>query len=96
MLQIVVDSADTMPDVKADAFREMMNIAENIEIESNVRSMVMAKGFDDCIAVVNGDNLNVIVKSTGLLVNEVAQIKEIAVSESGFPTENIRIVEKNS
>lgn len=95
MLQIVVDSADTMPDVKADAFREMMNIASNIEIESNVRSMVMAKGFDDCIAVVNGENLNVIVKTPGLLVNEVAQIKEIAVAESGFPTENIRIVEKN-
>ena len=57
--------------------------------------MVMAKGFDDCIAVVNGDNLNVIVKTTGLLVNEVAQIKEIAIAESGFPAENIRIVEKN-
>lgn len=96
MLRTVADSAETLPDVKEDAFREMMAIANNIEIESNVRSMVMAKGFDECMAVINGDKLNVIVKTDGLLTNEVAQITEIAVNETGFSADNIRIVEKKN
>ncbi len=94
MLQSVVDSAESMPDVKEKAYNEMMAIANNVTVESNIRSMVMAKGFEECLAVINGDNLNVIVKSNGLLVNEVAQIKEIAFNESGFPAENIKVVEK--
>ncbi len=95
MLQIVVDSADSMPDVKEKAYNEMMSIANDITIESNIQSMVMAKGFESCLAVISGDNLNVIVKTDGLLTNEVAQIKEIAVNESGFSADRIKIVEKN-
>ncbi len=95
MLQIVVDSADSMPDVKEKAYVEMMSIANDITIESNIQSMVMAKGFENCLAVISGDNINVIVKTDGLLTNEVAQIKEIAVNESGFPADKIKIVEKN-
>lgn len=95
MLQNVVDSAESMPDVKQKAYTDMMTIANNVTMESNIRSMVMAKGFEDCIAVINGDKLNVVVKTSGLLVNEVAQIKEIAVNESGFSAENVTVVEKN-
>ena len=94
MLQVVVDSADSMPDIKEKAFNEMITIANNITLEANIQSMVMAKGFEDCLAVINGDNLNVIVKTSGLLTNEVAQITEIAMNESGFPAERIKIVEK--
>ena len=36
ILQTVVDSADSMPDVKERAYEEMMAIAGNIEIENNV------------------------------------------------------------
>ncbi len=94
-LQTVVDSSETMPDVKDEALGKMISIAGNIEIESNVETMVKAKGFEDCLAVVNGDNVNVVVKTSGLLTNEVAQIREIAMSETGFSPENIKIIEKN-
>lgn len=95
MLQIVVDSAESMPDVKQQAYTEMMNLANDITVESNIQSMVMAKGFEDCLALISGDNLNVIVKTDGLLTNEVAQITEIAVNESGLAADKIKIIEKS-
>ncbi len=95
MLQIVVDSAESMPDVKQQAYAEMMNIANDITVESNIQSMVMAKGFEDCLALISGDNINVIVKTDGLLTNEVAQITEIVVNESGFSADKIKIIEKS-
>lgn len=93
-LQVVVDSSETMPDVKDKALSEMMQIATDIETEANVEEMIKAKGFEDCLAIISGENINVIVKSPGLLTAEVAQISEIVKNETGFPIENIRIVEK--
>lgn len=94
-LQVVIDSSESMPDVKDEALERMINIASDIETEAIVEEMIKAKGFEECIAVISGENINVIVKSPGLLTNEVAQITEIVTEETGFLPENIKIVEKN-
>ncbi len=94
-LQVVVDSAESMPDVKDRALVEMMQIATDIETETTVEEMIRAKGFEDCLAIISGQNINVVVKSPGLLNSEVAQITEIVQNETGFDIENIRIVEKS-
>lgn len=94
-LQVVIDSSESMPDVKDDALQQMINIASDIEKEAIVEEMIKAKGFENCIAVISGANINVIVKSPGLLTNEIAQITEVVMDETGFSPENIKIVEKN-
>ena len=94
-LQIVIDSSETMPDVKDKALNQMIDIASEIETEAIVEEMIKAKGFEDCLAVISGENINVIVKSPGLLTNEVAQITEIVMQETGFTPDNIKIVEKS-
>jgi len=93
-LQVVVESSETMPDVKDKALAEIMEIASDIETETAVEEMVKAKGFEDCVAIISGSNINVIVKSEGLLTSEVAQITDIVKNETGFSAQNIRIVEK--
>ena len=93
-LQVVVDSAETLPDVRQTALTEIMEIASDIEIEAIVEEMIKAKGFEDCVAIISGDNINVIVKSEGLQTSEVAQITDIVKGETNFTAENIRIVEK--
>lgn len=92
---MVIDSAETMPDVKDKALDRMISIASEIETEALVEEMIKAKGFEECLAVMTGDNINVIVKTPGLLTSEVAQITEIVMEETGFTAENIKIVEKN-
>ncbi len=93
-LQVVVDSAEELPETRDKALSEIMQIASDIEIETTVEEMIKAKGFEDCVAIISGDNINVIVKSDGLLTSEVAQITDIVKSETGYTAENIRIVEK--
>lgn len=94
-LQVVIDSSETMPDVKDEALNRMISIASEIETEAIVEEMIKAKGFKDCLAVMTGEKINVIVKTPGLLTSEVAQITEIVTQETGFSPENIVIVEKN-
>ncbi len=68
-------------------------LASYSEKEDRIESLVTAKGFEDCVAYIDGENANVIVKSKGLLPSEVAQIKDVIVSVADVKAENISIVE---
>lgn len=72
----------------------MSKIASQIEQESNIESLIKAKGFEDCIAVVGDGGATVIVASDGLLAGEVAQITEIICEQTSLPATGIKIVEK--
>ena len=95
VLQQVIDSSDAVEQVKSDAYTSINTIAQQIECESNIEQLIMAKGFQQCLAVVNENSASVIVKSDGLLANEVAQIKEIVYEQSGIHPKDIKIIEKS-
>ncbi len=96
LLQTVVDSSESMPDAKNKALENMTQIAAFMESEANIETLIKAKGFDDCVTVISDNSVNVIVKTTGLLTYEVAQIREIVMNELKIPAENIKIIEKTN
>lgn len=95
LLQTVVDSTESMPDAKNKALEDMAAIASAMEAETNIETLIRAKGFDDCICVIGSEDVNVVVKTAGLLTYEVAQIREIVMNELDVPAEKIKIIEKN-
>ena len=95
LLNNIVNNAEALPDVRDRALSDIAVIAREIERESNIETLVRAKGFDECVAVVSGENANVIVKTDGLMANEVAQIKEIVYEQAGIVPNNVKIVERN-
>lgn len=94
VLQTVVESAEAMQETKAQAFADISQIAKDIESEANIETLVEAKGFTDCVAVVNGSTVNIVVKSDGLLANDIAQINEIVYEQAGVLPVNVKIVER--
>lgn len=53
VLQQVVDSTDAVEQVKNEAYTSINTIAQEIECESNIEQLILAKGFQQCLAVVN-------------------------------------------
>ena len=94
LLNTIVNNAESMPDIRDKALKDIGIIAGEIEKEANIETIIKAKGFTDCVAVVSGENANIIVKTDGLMANEVAQIKEIVYEQAGINPGNIKIVEK--
>ena len=68
-------------------------VAEAIETEGKIENMIKAKGFSDCMVYIDGDRVDAIIKTNGLLKEEVAQIKDILIAETGAVEENISITE---
>ncbi|MBE6714528.1 MAG: SpoIIIAH-like family protein [Ruminococcaceae bacterium] len=93
VLKEVAQSSTAIDSMKQDALNSIKQIAVDIENEANIEGLIKAKGFEECVAVVNGDTASVIVKTDGLLDNEVAQISEIVYNQTGIHPDNLRIIE---
>lgn len=95
VLQTVVASADALETTKNEALMEISRIALDIEKESNIETLVKAKGFTDCVAVLSDDSVSVIVRQEGdLLQNQIVQIKEIVYEETGILPSGVKIIKK--
>ena len=94
VLQGVVDDATALDSAKEQALLDIATMAKVIENESNIETLIKAKGFEECVAVINGEKANVIVKSEGLRPNDLSQILEIVYLQAGILPENVTIMEK--
>ena len=95
VLQSVVDSSEADSAEKNQALADIATIAANIEAEANIEAMVMAKGFEQCIAIVNDGMCTVVLMTEGLLANQISQINEIVYEQTGIKPVNVKYIEKN-
>ena len=95
VLQSVATSEAALPEAIESALADIAQIAKDIENESNIETLVEAKGIDDCITVISEGKATVIVKSDGLLASQVAQINEIVYEQAGILPVDLKIIEKN-
>ena len=94
VLQSVVDDATALASAKEQALADIAAIAANIETEANIESLIKAKGFEECVAVISGDKANIVVKSEGLRPNQLSQILEIVYLQADILPANVTISEK--
>lgn len=95
VLQLVVENPEALDESKSLAMEEISKIAAAIDSESQIESLVTAKGFEKCIAVVSDSGCNVIVKSAAALTpSQVAQIQEIVYEQAGILPVDCKIIEK--
>lgn len=94
VLQSVVDNASSTEVAKNEALAEINKMAGIMEAEANIESLVIAKGFEECVAVVSGTGANIVVKSDGLNASQISQINEIVYEQAGILPTNIKIIER--
>ena len=94
VLQSVVDNESSTATAKDEALAEIQKLALAMETEANIESLIVAKGFEECVAVINGDSASIVVKSEGLVASQISQINEIVYQQAGIEPVNIKIIER--
>ncbi|MBQ4111216.1 MAG: SpoIIIAH-like family protein [Clostridia bacterium] len=96
VLNAVVDNDDASDAVKAEAMAEIQTIAKEMSQETNIESILMSKGFAQCLAVINGGSANIVVRTDGQLQSsQLAQINAVVYEQAGIEPINITVVAKN-
>ncbi len=94
VLKLVTESEEASEEAKAEANAAISKIAVDIQNETNIETLVKAKGFEDCIAIISEDAVSVIVGAESLMASEAAQILSIVYDTTGISPENVSIVSK--
>lgn len=91
VLEEMVNNPQSSAEDKASATKKATAIADNILQESNIENLVLAKGFSDCVAFIDEDKCQVVVKRGDLQQQESMQILEIVLSQCSIPAANVQI-----
>ena len=94
VLELVAASEDADAETKAAAQAKISKIATDIQNEANIETLVKAKGFEECVAVISDNAVSVIVKSESLQAKDTAQILAIVYETTGVSPENVSIINK--
>ena len=78
--------------VKEAAVSEASAIAQNILKETNIESLVAAKGFSECVAYINGDTCTIVVNGDMEDAQNALIVRDIAATETGFSADQIKII----
>lgn len=94
VLQSVVENAASTEAAKNDALAQISKLAGVMETEANIETLIIAKGFAECVAVISEDGASIVVKSEGLNPAQISQINEIVYAQAGIEPVNIKIIER--
>ena len=79
------------------AAKSIETISTNSVSETRIETLVKAKGFDECVTLINENGVSVIVKSPEgeMKPEDTTKIKDIVCSETEFLPSQIKIIEIN-
>ena len=92
MLEDILNDAEADSAVKEAAVSEASAIAQNILKETNIESLVAAKGFSECVAYINDSTCTIVVNGDMEDAQNALIVRDIAAAETGFSADQIKII----
>lgn len=90
----MINNPNTDEATKKEAQKRMLNLTEKIEKEMEIESLIRARGYNDALAYIHDESVDVIIQTNGLEKDDVAKIGDIIVKTTGFKFEDVTIIEK--
>lgn len=94
VLKLVSEDKEATEEARAEASSKISQIAIDIQNEANIESLVKAKGFEDCVAIISDGAVSVVVGAETLTAAEAAQILTIVYETTGVSPSKISIINK--
>ena len=87
------ENSDAQAIIAASTAIETM--ANNAMIESRIETLIIAKGYKECVTYVNENKVDVIIAKTNETLKDadIAKIKDIVIDEAGVTADKIKIIE---
>ncbi len=94
-LESVISNTNTDKETLAEAQQMKLDIVANMELESTVEGLLVAKGFDDAIVTFGTSSINIVIKDAELTQAKVAQILDIVTTETEYTASEVKVIPAN-
>lgn len=91
LAQNVIEASDSSGKGKEEAVKHLNELSDTIQQQSNVENLIIAKGFDDCVAFVQNGECSVVVTGQELKSDLLIAIKDIVMGQTGLSFDKIRV-----
>lgn len=88
-LMAIVQDKTISDDLKKDAMAALVAMTKNAEKEDVCESLLGARGFEEIVVHIEEGGINVIVNAATLSEQELAQIEDVIIKETGVKLEKI-------
>lgn len=98
VLKNVTGSSSATAQERKTANDTINQIAKDINTEGQIETLIKAKGFSECVCLINDKTASIVVKpktSNTLSANDTAQIFDIVISQTKFSKTSIKIIPQN-
>ena len=94
LLQETISYAGEEEDLSASSI-QLNSIVKTALSEASIESLVVSKGYADCVAYMTEDGIDLAVASEGLSEADVAVLSDIVLSQTDYELSQLRIIEVN-
>lgn len=92
-LDSVIANASTDTETINEAQQMKMEIISNMELESTLEGLLVAKGFEDAIVTFGSTSVNIVVKDAELTQAKVAQILDVVTTETQYTASEVKVIQ---
>lgn len=92
LLQETISYAGEDEDVSASTL-QLDSIVKTALSEASLESLVLSKGFTECVAYMKEDGIDLAVASQGLSESDVAVLTDLVLAQTDYELPQIRIIE---
>ena len=90
LMDVISDEA-LSDDAKKEAADTYVKLSDNIEKETDVETVLAAKGYQDAIVTISDDSVDVALGTVSISETEKAQIEDIVTRKTGYDISRIAI-----
>ena len=94
VLRIISEDEEASAEARQEAAKMISKIAVDIQNEASIETLVKAKGFAECVAVISENSVSVVVSAETLLASDAAQILSIVYDTTGISPDRVSIINR--
>lgn len=91
LLRSIIDDKNTSEETKKEAEKKLLSMANEIDNELKIETLLKAKGYNDCVVFISENSVTVTLDKKDIKNEDIAKINDIVYEITGNNT--IKIVE---
>jgi len=92
LLDEVISDASASAETVQQALKRKSELAVTMAMETEMETLLKAKGFSDVLCTINSQSVNIVVRCGSLSQQQASQIMDIAISVTGRPASHVKII----